>query len=270
MSKRWINTKVEFIWDGSQYVEQSAEGYWYEGEMALADLVTPTLMTDFAMSSASATAQGSTLGTLGRIGATLGSIWQGGKSFMQKEGTKAVMSKGGKFLEALGSGSKLLGLGTIGATLWGAHKSQQAARDASGQAKKQMELIGGMKTDVQEGFAARAGLVKEEFTEQSDILGETTGYKMEDISESYEQGSKDDLVFSGEREKTRERLRERVGAGYQAQTGQLQNVLGKQLMTFAEQEASQVGQLDYQLSALQFEQKGLEKKASSIWENMFA
>ena len=33
--KRWINTKVEFIWDGSQYVEQSAEGYWYGGEMAL-------------------------------------------------------------------------------------------------------------------------------------------------------------------------------------------------------------------------------------------
>ncbi len=33
--KRWINTKVEFIWDGSQYVEQSAEGYWYDGEMAL-------------------------------------------------------------------------------------------------------------------------------------------------------------------------------------------------------------------------------------------
>jgi len=33
--KRWINTKVEFIWDGTQYVEQSAEGYWYDGEMAL-------------------------------------------------------------------------------------------------------------------------------------------------------------------------------------------------------------------------------------------
>jgi hypothetical protein len=35
MNRRWINTKVEFIWDGSQYVEQSAEGYWYDGEMAL-------------------------------------------------------------------------------------------------------------------------------------------------------------------------------------------------------------------------------------------
>ena len=35
MNKRWINTKVEFIWDGSQYVEQSSEGYWYDGEMAL-------------------------------------------------------------------------------------------------------------------------------------------------------------------------------------------------------------------------------------------
>jgi len=38
--KRWINTKVEFIWDGSQYVEQSAEGYWYDGEMALCWTVT--------------------------------------------------------------------------------------------------------------------------------------------------------------------------------------------------------------------------------------
>jgi len=36
--KRWINTKVEFIWDGSQYVEQSAEGYWYDGEMALCQI----------------------------------------------------------------------------------------------------------------------------------------------------------------------------------------------------------------------------------------
>jgi hypothetical protein len=35
VNKRWINTKVEFIWDGSQYVEQSSEGYWYDGEMAL-------------------------------------------------------------------------------------------------------------------------------------------------------------------------------------------------------------------------------------------
>ena len=92
------------------------------------------------------------------------------------------------------------------------------------------------------------GLAKEEFTEQSDILSETTGYKMEDISESYEQGSKDDLAFSGEREKTRERLRERVGAGYQAQTGQLQNVLGKQLMTFAEQEAARVAKGEAMMS----------------------
>tara|TARA_R110000824_G_scaffold362083_1_gene550014 strand:+ start:273 stop:2327 length:2055 start_codon:yes stop_codon:yes gene_type:complete len=35
MNKRWINTKVEFIWDGSQYVEQSSNGYWYDGDMAL-------------------------------------------------------------------------------------------------------------------------------------------------------------------------------------------------------------------------------------------
>ena len=35
MNKRWINTKVEFIWDGTQYVEQSVDGYWYDGEMAL-------------------------------------------------------------------------------------------------------------------------------------------------------------------------------------------------------------------------------------------
>ena len=33
MSKRWINTKVEFEWDGTQYVETSADGYWYEGDM---------------------------------------------------------------------------------------------------------------------------------------------------------------------------------------------------------------------------------------------
>jgi len=37
MNKRWINTKVEFIWDGTQYVEQSVDGYWYDGEMALCD-----------------------------------------------------------------------------------------------------------------------------------------------------------------------------------------------------------------------------------------
>jgi hypothetical protein len=44
--KRWINTKVEFIWDGTQYVEQSAEGYWYEGEMALClDLVDNDVST---------------------------------------------------------------------------------------------------------------------------------------------------------------------------------------------------------------------------------
>ena len=40
MSRRWINTKVEFIWDGTQYVEQSAEGYWYDGEMALCTSTT--------------------------------------------------------------------------------------------------------------------------------------------------------------------------------------------------------------------------------------
>ena len=36
MSKRWINTRVEFEWDGTQYIETSAKGYWYEGELALA------------------------------------------------------------------------------------------------------------------------------------------------------------------------------------------------------------------------------------------
>jgi len=36
MNKRWINTKVEFIWDGTQYVEISSDGYWYDGEIAFA------------------------------------------------------------------------------------------------------------------------------------------------------------------------------------------------------------------------------------------
>ena len=40
MNRRWINTKVEFIWDGTQYVEQSAEGYWYDGEMALCTTIS--------------------------------------------------------------------------------------------------------------------------------------------------------------------------------------------------------------------------------------
>ncbi len=43
--KRWINTKVEFIWDGSQYVEQSAEGYWYDGDMALCGTLGATTFT---------------------------------------------------------------------------------------------------------------------------------------------------------------------------------------------------------------------------------
>ena len=43
MNKNWINTKVEFEWNKElqQYVEVSSEGYWYEGEMALATLGTP-------------------------------------------------------------------------------------------------------------------------------------------------------------------------------------------------------------------------------------
>jgi len=32
----WINTKVEFEWDGEKYVETNAEGYEYEGELELA------------------------------------------------------------------------------------------------------------------------------------------------------------------------------------------------------------------------------------------
>jgi len=38
MSKRWINTKVEFQWDKElqQYVEILSEGYWYDGDMAYA------------------------------------------------------------------------------------------------------------------------------------------------------------------------------------------------------------------------------------------
>tara|TARA_R100001244_G_scaffold129750_1_gene101397 strand:+ start:44 stop:364 length:321 start_codon:yes stop_codon:yes gene_type:complete len=35
---KWINTKVEFGWDGSQYTEQYSEGYWYDGEMALCNM----------------------------------------------------------------------------------------------------------------------------------------------------------------------------------------------------------------------------------------
>lgn len=36
MNKRWINTKVVFKWDGEKYIETYAEGYEYEGELALA------------------------------------------------------------------------------------------------------------------------------------------------------------------------------------------------------------------------------------------
>ena len=37
MSKRWINTKVEFKWDENlqKYVEILSDGYWYKGDMAL-------------------------------------------------------------------------------------------------------------------------------------------------------------------------------------------------------------------------------------------
>ena len=38
MSKRWINTKVVLEWNGTQYIEKLIEGFWYEGELALADL----------------------------------------------------------------------------------------------------------------------------------------------------------------------------------------------------------------------------------------
>ncbi len=40
MSKRWINTRVEYQWSDelSKLVQISKEGYWYEGEMALCDV----------------------------------------------------------------------------------------------------------------------------------------------------------------------------------------------------------------------------------------
>ena len=38
MNKRWINTRVIFEWDGTQYVEKTVEGYWYEGQLSLADV----------------------------------------------------------------------------------------------------------------------------------------------------------------------------------------------------------------------------------------
>jgi len=36
MSKRWINKKVVYRWDGLKYVEIYADKYLYEGEIALA------------------------------------------------------------------------------------------------------------------------------------------------------------------------------------------------------------------------------------------
>jgi len=43
MSKRWINTKVEFKWDENlqKYVEILSDGYWYKGDMALCAVKTP-------------------------------------------------------------------------------------------------------------------------------------------------------------------------------------------------------------------------------------
>ena len=38
MNKSWINTRVIFEWDGTQYVEKTVEGYWYEGQLSLADV----------------------------------------------------------------------------------------------------------------------------------------------------------------------------------------------------------------------------------------
>ena len=42
--KQWINTKVEFEWSKElqKYVEISADGYWYEGDMALCAYTTTT------------------------------------------------------------------------------------------------------------------------------------------------------------------------------------------------------------------------------------
>lgn len=38
MSKRWINRKVVFRWDGTKYIEVYADKYLYEGEIAWADV----------------------------------------------------------------------------------------------------------------------------------------------------------------------------------------------------------------------------------------
>lgn len=36
-TNKWINTKVVFEWNGFEYIERIVEGYWYKGELALAD-----------------------------------------------------------------------------------------------------------------------------------------------------------------------------------------------------------------------------------------
>ena len=38
----WINTKVEFEWDGEQYVEVHSEGYEYGGDIDYAQVI-PTM-----------------------------------------------------------------------------------------------------------------------------------------------------------------------------------------------------------------------------------
>ena len=35
-NRRWINTHVEYEWDGEKYVETVVDGYWYEGPIASA------------------------------------------------------------------------------------------------------------------------------------------------------------------------------------------------------------------------------------------
>ena len=47
IKRRWINTRVESVWDGKRYVNKVIKGYWYQGPMALAHNTAAFEQTDF-------------------------------------------------------------------------------------------------------------------------------------------------------------------------------------------------------------------------------
>ena len=165
-----------------------------------------------------------------------------------------------------GPGGMILGGASALFSAFGQKKAAEDKLQYIGQQRSQLTGALGSLGDI---YEQQTSLAKEEFGEQREELGYGTGQVLTQATAGADvQRKKGGFATAGDIEAGAQRKREAIYKGYGFQERGLETALGKTLMGYEEEYASEKGALQAQLTGLDYEAKQARSQ-TSILSNLF-